>query len=206
MVAPIDLLEMNFPFAQTGQPSKIFSFNGLHWGMASRVSHVAEKYRWMGSASRYTTAVMMEVFKGEMIRAKIAFETKEGEKKEYIDNFSLVICNNIVTAAKGMKLAPSAKINDGYMDLIISRSAAMKDLYSCFRKMYDGSHISLPFVEYHQVKSLSIVPAEDATADEISAGVEVPSSYKGYLDVDGELKGICPFNSKVLPNSVRVIV
>ena len=76
MVAPVDLLQMDFPYAKPDQQSTIFSFNGLHWGMASRVSHVAERYRWMGSASRYTTAVMREVFKGEMIRAKISFETK----------------------------------------------------------------------------------------------------------------------------------
>ena len=76
MATPIDLLELKFPYAKADQRSKIYSFNGLHWGMASRVSHVAEKYRWMGSASRYTTAVMMEVFKGEKIKAKVSFETK----------------------------------------------------------------------------------------------------------------------------------
>ena len=88
MVAPVDILEMDFPYAQANQPSKIFSFNGLHWGMASRVSHVAEKYRWMGSASRYTTAVMKEVFKGEMIRAKISFETKG--TRNFMENSKLI--------------------------------------------------------------------------------------------------------------------
>ena len=116
----------------------------------------------------------------------------------------MVICNNIITAAKGMKLAPSAKINDGYMDLIISRSAHMRDLYTCFRKMYDGSHIKLPFVEYHQVKNLSILPVEEESSDIINT--TVPTSYRGYLDVDGELKGLCPFKSRVLPNGVRIIV
>ena len=104
-----------------------------------------------------------------------------------------------------MKLAPHAKINDGLMDLIIMRSSSIKDLYSTFRKMYDGTHIHLPFVEYHQVKSLSIAPVVDGQIDD-SLPTEVPSTYKGYLDVDGELKGICPFNSRVLPNGIRVIV
>ena len=100
-----------------------------------------------------------------------------------------------------MKLAPKAKINDGYMDLIISRSATVKDLYLLFRKMYDGSHVMLPFVEYHQVKSLSVVPIDNSEEMKV-----VPKSYRGYLDVDGELHGITPFHSVVVPNGVRVVV
>ena len=72
-MAPVDLLELQFPYQDN---SKTYSFNGLHWGMASKVSHSAEKYRWMGNASRYTYSALLEVFKGEKVKAKVSFETK----------------------------------------------------------------------------------------------------------------------------------
>lgn len=35
----------------------------------------------------------------------------EGKMIEYTDDFCLVIANNIVSAAKGMKMAPNAKVS-----------------------------------------------------------------------------------------------
>jgi hypothetical protein len=31
----------------------IYSFNGIHWGLGSKVSVTAERLRWMGAALRY---------------------------------------------------------------------------------------------------------------------------------------------------------
>ncbi len=58
----------------------------------------------------------------------------DGQTIVYDEEFCLVIANNIVSAAKGMKMAPDAKLNDGLIDLIIVRSSGTIDLLKIFQK------------------------------------------------------------------------
>lgn len=98
---PIDICKVTF-----GDGSSCYAFNSLHWGLGSKVSVRAEKLRWMGSAIRYTTAALLELIRGGTTRAKITTEDADGNIVEFDDEFSLAIANNIITAAKGMKMAP----------------------------------------------------------------------------------------------------
>jgi len=73
-------------------------------------------------------------------------------------DFALAIANNIITAGKGMKMAPTAKLDDGLIDLLLITTASTLDMMTIFRKVYDGTHTKLPHVRYIKVKSFSIVP------------------------------------------------
>jgi diacylglycerol kinase family enzyme len=55
-------------------------------------------------------------------------------------------------------------------------------------KVVDGSHLTLKFVEYHQVRSFAI---ESQTIDP--------------LDLDGEMKGHTPMSAEVLPASLSIL-
>jgi len=94
----------------------------------------------MGSSIRYTTAAFWELLKGTTTRAKITVVTADDETIEYDDEFCLAIANNIITAAKGMKMAPEAKLDDGLIDLLLVRTSSSFDLMQLFRKLYDGTH------------------------------------------------------------------
>lgn len=174
----------------------IYSFNSIHWGLASKINVTAERLRWMGKAIRYTTASLLELMRGEKTRAKIVFEEADGKVTEYDEDFCLVIANNIGTAAKGMKMAPEAKLNDGLFDLLLVRSSKSINLMTIFRKTYEGTHTDLPYVEYRQVKSFSITPYKRADNEEIEE----------LIDIDGELKGTTPFKCTVIPHAISVII
>ena len=58
-----------------------------------------------------------------------------------------------------------------------------------FPKVFDGSHINDPIVEYHQVRSFSVAPMEDE-----------------ILNLDGELKGSTPFSVRVIPSAFLVFM
>jgi len=183
---PIDVGMIEFP----DKKEVIYSFNSIHWGLASKVNVVAEKLRWMGNAIRYTTASIVELVRGETKRAKITLEDKNDGIIEYDEPFCLVIANNIGATLKGMKLAPHAKLNDGFFDLLLVRSSHTFDLLHIFKKMHDGTHTELPYVEYRQVKSFSITPyqvSKDKEEEEIDE----------LIDIDGELKGSTPFKCTV---------
>lgn len=201
---PIDIGQVTFP-KPDGTEEVVYSFNSMHWGLASKVNVTAEKLRWVGKAIRYTTAAMLEMIKGETTKAKVILETPEGNVETYNEDFCLIIVNNIVSAAKGMKMAPFAKLNDGLFDILLIRSNKTIDLVSVFRKIYDGSHILSKEVEYRQVKSFSVIPFKKESKKEVMAE-EDPEVAEELVDIDGELKGATPFFCKVLPRSCRVII
>lgn len=81
--------------------------------------------------------------KGSTTKAKITYVDEHGETHELDDDFCLAIANNIITAAKGMKMAPEAKLDDGLIDLLLVRTASSFDLMQIFRKLYDGTHTGI---------------------------------------------------------------
>ncbi|ELR19957.1 sphingosine kinase [Acanthamoeba castellanii str. Neff] len=137
MHVPIDIGKLTF-----GDGTSCYSFNSMHWGMASKVAVTAEKLRWMGTAIRYTTAALIEMMKGKTARARITITDADDNVITYDEEFALAIANNIITAGKGMKMAPTAKLDDGLIDLLLITTASTLDMMTIFRKVYDGSHTS----------------------------------------------------------------
>ncbi|KAN0026409.1 hypothetical protein ACTFIV_007393 [Dictyostelium citrinum] len=154
----VDGEQHNNSLIDDSTPEPIYCFNSLHWGLGSKVNITAEKMRWMGKAVRYTTAALLELCRGERILARIEYEDANGEVTALEDEFCLAIVNNIQGAAKGMKMAPKAKLNDGLIDLILVKSHKTFDLMNIFTKVYDGTHTELDYVIYKQVKRFSITP------------------------------------------------
>jgi len=196
---PIDIQKITC-FDEKGTEELIYSFNSVHWGLGSKVSGTAEKLRWMGKAVRYTTATLWELTRGHKEKVFLTIETPDGTTIQYVDKFSLIIANNIISAAKGMKMAPNAKINDGFVDLLLFRTSSTLDLFSAFKKTFDGSHTELPYVEYLQAKSFSVTPYKKG-----KGGSELDISEEP-IDIDGDLKGHTPFISVVEPLAIRFIV
>lgn len=164
----------------------------------------------MGKAIRYTTSAFLELLVAGKERVKFVLEEAgkdsafgslihiDGKIIEYDEDFCLVIANNISTAAKGMKMAPDAKLNDGLIDLLLVRSSNTAHLINIFKKIYEGTHTDLPYVEYRQLKSFSLTPYKNTRTG--------PEELEELIDIDGELKGSTPFKCTVLPNAVRVIL
>jgi diacylglycerol kinase family enzyme len=112
---PIDICRLTF-----GDGSTCYSFNSIHWGIASKIMLTAERLRWMGSAMRYTTACFMEIVGGEKAQlAKVVVTDENDREVEYNDKFIVAIANNIITASRGMKMAPEAKIDDGLVTRLL---------------------------------------------------------------------------------------
>jgi YegS/Rv2252/BmrU family lipid kinase len=89
----------------------------------------------------------------------------------------------------GMRIAPTADPADGLLDVVvvgdISRFAALRAVPRLFR----GTHLSLPAVSSHRVRSIGIAVAEG----------EIPPRF----DVDGEQVGSAPAEITVLPQALR---
>jgi len=160
--------------------------------------------RWMGHGIRYTAASLMEMLQGTSTHARIILEDVNGVITEYEnDSFCLLIANNIGTAGKGMKMAPKAKINDGLIDLLLIRSHKPWHLMKIFERMYSGTHVDLPYVEYKQVRKFSVFPYKKPGVLEVQGD---PQYAEELVDIDGELVGCTPFECEVLPQALELII
>ncbi len=73
------------------------------------------------------------------------------------------------------------------IDVIVVRRASFGQKLRFFCRVFDGSHVTLDCVEYHQVRSFRI-----------------ESHSEDLLNLDGELKGHSPAAVQMLPGAVRV--
>ncbi|HIC38722.1 MAG TPA: hypothetical protein EYO79_04535 [Candidatus Marinimicrobia bacterium] len=139
--------------------------------------------RWLGG-QRYNVASLIEII---AFRERFAILIIEGNRT--VGDFGFILGCNTIHTGKGMKMAPMAQLNDGYIDLIVAHKASRWKLFKMFPKVFSGKHIADPIVEYHQVKSFSIIPKVD-----------------NILNIDGEMIGSTPIDVDVIPSAIDVLV
>jgi YegS/Rv2252/BmrU family lipid kinase len=153
------------------------------WAGVADVNRAAERMRMLGP-SRYAIAAISQILFAKRRRGRLVLDDRILD-----DNFLLIAACNTVFSGSGMRLAPRAKADDGKIDVVIIRSASRCQMVRLFAKVFDGSHLDMPCVEYCQVRSLDIV-SDDCQP----------------LDLDGEIKGTVPVSIRVLPGAVRIFV
>ena len=159
----------------------IFCVDIVGWGAVSDINATAERLRWLGPP-RYGAAALWQILRAKRRRAML---TLDGQTID--DDFLFVMACNPKFTGSGMKLAPRADIGDGKLDVVVVRRATRWQMLKLFSKVFDGSHVELDYVEYHQVRSFSIA-----------------SQNCDPLDLDGETKGHTPMSADVLPSSLRI--
>ncbi|UCD37321.1 MAG: diacylglycerol kinase family lipid kinase [Fidelibacterota bacterium] len=161
----------------------MFSCNIIGWGLITDISILAEQLRWLGE-NRYTVASAIEVMKAKRRQARLNVDGQETE-----GDFIFVLACNTQYTGKGMRMAPHADLSDGLIDLIIVRDASRLQMLRLLPKVFDGSHVKSPLVEYVQAKEFSLIPE----VDEI-------------VNVDGELIDPGPIAVSMLPQAIQVLI
>lgn len=111
------------------------------------------------------------------------------------DEHSLNTVNFCIANARyfggGMLIAPDAKLDDGYFDIVsIGDLGTLKILFNA-HTLYRGTHIELPEVKTRLAKRVEIRDANNA-------GI--------HLETDGELPGRLPAVYEVVPKALRIRV
>jgi YegS/Rv2252/BmrU family lipid kinase len=161
-----------------------YANNMIGWGLVTDVGKKAEHYRWMGT-NRYTILSVMEVFRHKSRSAALIMDNKKIE-----DEFTFIIACNSMHVGKGMKMAPKARLDDGLIDLIVIRAGASRTrLLQVLPKLFDGSHINEPEVEYFQTSKFSLIPETDE-----------------ILNIDGEIMGSTPIKVEMISKAFEMFV
>ena len=161
-----------------------YANNMVGWGLVTDVGNKAEHFRWMGT-NRYTILSVIEVFRHKSRSAALIMDDKKIE-----DEFTFIIACNSMHVGKGMKMAPKARLDDGLIDLIVIRAGASRTrLLQVLPKLFDGSHINEPEVEYIQTSKFSLIPETDE-----------------ILNIDGEIMGSTPIKVEMISKAFEMFV
>jgi len=161
-----------------------YAMNMVGWGLVTDIGNKAEHFRWLGT-SRYTILSVLEVLRHKKRAAALIIDDKKIE-----DEFTFIIACNSIHVGKGMKMAPQAKLDDGLIDLIVVKAGATRiRLLQVLPKLFEGTHIHEPEVEYYQTSTFSLIPEKDE-----------------ILNIDGEIMGTTPIKVKMIPKAFEMFV
>ena len=142
----------------------------------------------MSGKSNFAFSTLQEVLETNFMTIRVKIDEKD-EKTLNTINFCVA---NARFFGGGMKIAPDAKINDGFFDVInIGDIKTAKILLNAY-KLYNGSHLQL-----EEVKST------------LAKRIEVSASDKNQtvsIETDGELPGKLPAVYEIVPNALKIRV
>ena len=118
--------------------------------------------------------------------SRIRYSIDDGPFTE--EEINLVVVGNGPYAGGGMKIAPSASMEDGLLDIVTMRGASRGQmLFRLLPSVYRGRHLGHPAVGYVQ-------------AHQIRIESDAPLS----VQIDGEIEGTTPVSIDVFPRALPV--
>ncbi len=169
---------------QVKTSQKIFYFiNILGFGFTTDVTRQAVHYKFFGKQA-YTLAILKKLI--GLKSYPLLMELK-GKKYELHNTFVSIL--NTKYAGGNLLMAPKALHNDGLMDVIVVNKLSRWELLKTFPKIYDGSYIESPYVDYFQTDK-----------------IKFSSPQHKQLSPDGELCQELPVEIEVIPEALEFFI
>lgn len=192
----VDAVRVTF-MNEAGERETRYSINVASFGMSTEVldraaSGGAKKWvpaftpRKVTSKLSYAAATLQTTLAASS--ADVIVEIDEGAERR------LRVAEFVVANARyyggGMKVAPDAKLDDGYFDVLTIGDATSFRLLTNAPRLYFGAHLSMSEVTHALAKQVVARPA--------SKGKEV------RVELDGEVVGSLPTTFQIVPKALRV--
>jgi diacylglycerol kinase (ATP) len=99
---------------------------------------------------------------------------------------------NLPRFGGGMRIAPEARPDDGWLDLVIVRELSRLALLAVFPRVYRGTHVNHPAVEIHRTRRAAITLDREMTL--YGGGEPIATHPAGR-----------PYNIEILPAALAVV-
>jgi diacylglycerol kinase (ATP) len=181
----VDLIGVSVP----GQAEAIVA-GGVYTGVPSVAGEIANGTRLLRGSAVYTLAAVRAVASWR----PPAFGVQGSDSSHEFTGYAVVVANSAYFGA-GMKVAPSARIDDGQLELIMMRHAPKLTFIRCLTKINDGSHVTLPEVSVQRDTEVTL------TLDR-----SLPVAADGEtLPFAAPLPAGTPLRIRVLPGALTVL-
>jgi diacylglycerol kinase family enzyme len=176
-----------------GEEESRFFVNVASFGMGgdvinrvkSRSGLPAGAARLLGGKASFAAAALQAALTFEKPAVRVALD---GGTQSQITVANFCVANARYFGG-GMKIAPTAKVDDGLFDVVaVGDVSALTVLANSYR-LYLGTHLGMQEVRHALARR---VRAEPTTADAVK------------LEIDGELVGRLPAEFEIMPGALRV--
>ena len=165
-------------FTRDGQPWYFVNLAGF--GFVTDVARTAHLFKRFGDFS-YVLGVFHRMLDLRFHHMELAIDGRRIEG----DNCFVEFCNSRYTGGK-MLMAPDAKIDDGWFDVVVVGPMSRRSLITTFPKIFNGTHGQHPAVRFYRARTASV-------------RTDPPKP----LLPDGELFGSTPTQITIHPQRVR---
>ncbi len=192
----IDVGKISFINFEDEEETRYFlnvSSFGLSAEIGERVSSNSF-FKWLPFGKRlkgkakFAFSTVQEVLEIEPDTVKVSLDGKDAKT---LQTLNFCVCNACFFGG-GMKIAPDAKINDGFFDLVNIGDIKTARILLNGYKLYNGSHLDLPEVKSSRVKKIEVMLADEN--DEIK------------IEADGEIIGKLPATFENVTKKLRIRV
>jgi diacylglycerol kinase (ATP) len=167
-----------------GNPCERFFISECQTGIGSSVAErVHAGYKFLGGKMAFGLVSMAQAICYKANNITMQFDDQAPVTERLIG----VVIGNCNCCAGGMKLTPTARPDDGYLDILCIHEMSMHERLLNFPKIYSGNHIySKPFT-IGQNRRIRL------TSDETL-----------MIEADGEMLGMLPCHVEILPSILKV--
>jgi diacylglycerol kinase (ATP) len=155
----------------------------LSAGFDAIVNERANAMHWPKGKSRYTLALLLELFALKPVRYQLTVDSHQREESAML----ISIANNS-TMGGGMRVTPEASMRDGLLDIFVLRPLSRLRFLRLFPRVFAGTHVTEPEVMIERGKTV-VLDAPGIVA---------------YAD--GERVWSLPVHVDVVPAAVRVFI
>ena len=178
--------------AVEGQSSRSFiclnvSTIGLGAEVAVRVSLQGRFIQRLPGEARFLQAACAALVLWRERKLRVTID--ESRTIECASNL-IAVANNIY-AGGGMMFAPSARTDDGLIDLMLSCNLTRRTVLRELPRIHTGGHIRNPKVSLFKAKHIRLEPA--TTEDRLS------------VEADGNPRGHTPTEFQIMPGALRIV-
>ena len=180
---PIDLGRVTFRDNQ-GETRYRYFVNECQLGIgASVVKRVQRQHKKLGGTLAFGLGVLEAVFEHENQCIRMTFDQKETITQNVT---GIVVANGAYTGG-GMNLAPTARLDDGRLNVLVMHDLSIWQRLRSFPRIYTGTHLSMSLFSYHETKTLAVESGEAVR-----------------VEADGELLGETPCFVETIPSVLKV--
>lgn len=122
----------------------------VYAGVDARAAEIVDRATWLPRRLQYPYAALRALATYQPGRYRVAVD---GIEHEYAA--ATVVVANSAYYGQGMRIAPSASVEDGVLDVVIEAAGRLA-LMRSLPKVYDGAHVDLPEVTVLSGKQVEV--------------------------------------------------
>jgi diacylglycerol kinase (ATP) len=159
-VRKIDLISVS----SEGQLDVVVA-GSVYAGIPAVAGEIANATRWLAGPLVYPAAALRALARWQPATFTVTCSggSSAQEETEVFDGYAVVVANSACFGA-GMRVAPSAVIDDGILDVVLMRRGAKLTFVRALTKIKNGSHIGMPQISLRQGAEVTITMSRDLPA------------------------------------------